>query len=673
MSTEIARLSIVDVLPTPITIPSSVPFQLELLGPAGPKGATGPTGQQGPAGPTGQQGPAGTTGAAGPQGLTGLTGPAGQKGPAGNGLAVIPSRAPGDYDDTASIKAAIVAAGIGGSVELMANTVYTVSAGLTLLTGQRLTGNFATLKRCNQIVTTTTTAMTSGVTTLATVADASAYKVGMQVAFAAQGVARGSLVLYQSLSDIRTITAITGNTLTFNAPPSCNLAIGSTVFSAFETLEVPTDALVEKLVFDGNRANFAFARWEVLGEAMLTAGLSGAAVRDCLFKNAPSEGVSMFGAHGIVDRCRFENLGGNGVHLSDCTNAQVSTCAFINGNLDASTGHRDGAITWSLGVKDAVIRNNWISNFLDGLGGMQAAASSHALFDGNTIRNCTRYGIHISGDITDLAFVNNRIYACGASGATDGGIFVQSGQGYNIRFSGNEVVDCAVSINIAASSTGRWMLDSNTIVGDVILYGLKGMFVRNTVTGRTRIGAVNQAVLDGNLFDRAGVTTSTCLELTWGGNVGLTISNNKIIGGSDGLYCIESATNLVILNNTMLDQYSKGIFIGDVFERPGLIIANNTCRNHASAPTWIGIDVRCVKATIKDNDIAQVAGSPAVGIYLATGTCAGTLLEGNTVRGAYAAGPIVLAASTAGAIVRRNTASLVNNGTGNIVADNTPI
>ena len=83
MSCEIVRLSIVDVTPVSIALPSRSPIRLELLGPAGPQGPAGnpgPTGSSGVTGPQGLTGPAGPKGDAGPAGPTGVTGPTGPQG-----------------------------------------------------------------------------------------------------------------------------------------------------------------------------------------------------------------------------------------------------------------------------------------------------------------------------------------------------------------------------------------------------------------------------------------------------------------------------------------------------------------------------------------------------------------------------------------------------------------
>ena len=58
-------------------------LEIELVGPAGPRGEQGPKGDPGAAGATGAAGPPGAVGATGAQGATGPEGPAGPQGPAG--------------------------------------------------------------------------------------------------------------------------------------------------------------------------------------------------------------------------------------------------------------------------------------------------------------------------------------------------------------------------------------------------------------------------------------------------------------------------------------------------------------------------------------------------------------------------------------------------------------
>lgn len=83
MICEVLRLSILDVAPAAITLPSTGAITLELLGPTGPQGAAGPQGSPGPAGASGPIGPAGPQGPQGLKGDTGNPGPQGSTGPAG--------------------------------------------------------------------------------------------------------------------------------------------------------------------------------------------------------------------------------------------------------------------------------------------------------------------------------------------------------------------------------------------------------------------------------------------------------------------------------------------------------------------------------------------------------------------------------------------------------------
>lgn len=94
-------------------------------------GGVGLTGPTGPTGPTGAIGP---TGAMGPTG-NGITGPAGPEGPIGPGggsnlgpkwvsVATYGAVGNGSTDDTAAIKAALAAAGAGGTVHFPATAAY---------------------------------------------------------------------------------------------------------------------------------------------------------------------------------------------------------------------------------------------------------------------------------------------------------------------------------------------------------------------------------------------------------------------------------------------------------------------------------------------------------------------------------------------------------------------
>jgi Pectate lyase superfamily protein len=110
-----------------------------ITGPTGPQGPTGPageggggtgpggTGPTGPTGPTGSQGPTGPS--AGPTGPTGSQGPIGPGGGSNFGpkwvsVATHGALGNGSTDDTAAIKNAIIAAGVGGTVYFPATAAY---------------------------------------------------------------------------------------------------------------------------------------------------------------------------------------------------------------------------------------------------------------------------------------------------------------------------------------------------------------------------------------------------------------------------------------------------------------------------------------------------------------------------------------------------------------------
>lgn len=127
------------------------------IGPQGSTGATGVTGASGTPGEAGATGSQGPQGASGPQGLQGFTGPSGPSGPQGpsgdsvlgaNWVSVKDHGAAGNSsaDDTAAINAAIMAAGIGGTVFFpRASGAYMVSSPIKPLERQMWVGTHSPL------------------------------------------------------------------------------------------------------------------------------------------------------------------------------------------------------------------------------------------------------------------------------------------------------------------------------------------------------------------------------------------------------------------------------------------------------------------------------------------------------------------------------------------------
>ena len=76
----------------------------------------------------------------------------------------------GTTSDHAKFQTAIADAGVGGAVQLVPGATYLTDRKITLLQGQRLIGNGATLKRKPQVISSTTTGITSGVTNTITLA-----------------------------------------------------------------------------------------------------------------------------------------------------------------------------------------------------------------------------------------------------------------------------------------------------------------------------------------------------------------------------------------------------------------------------------------------------------------------------------------------------------------------
>ena len=141
MICEIVRLSVVDVEPLGVALPSQLPIRLELTGPRGPQGETGLSGDPGAPGATGPQGLQGSTGPAGATGPTGPPGPQGVQGPQGLTGPLGPA---GPQGNVGTQGAAGASGAAYGGTSASTNTIgtglktFTTQAGLAYTAGQRV-------------------------------------------------------------------------------------------------------------------------------------------------------------------------------------------------------------------------------------------------------------------------------------------------------------------------------------------------------------------------------------------------------------------------------------------------------------------------------------------------------------------------------------------------------
>jgi hypothetical protein len=329
----------------------------------------------------------------------------------------------GTTNDSAALLAAITAAGTNGSINLTAGKTYLVDRQIKLLTGQTLVGYGATIKRRAQIISTTTTSITSALTNVITLASGGGalFSVGQTIS-----VFNGANYGTQNV----TISNINGDIVT--TATSFYLSAGSpftgttTVALSFDTLATTDQNNIFGVSVDGNKANWSYYHWEITSEIGINISVGKTLIRDCIVNNAAGEGMQEHSAGSAVGNKYINNTitntNGNGIHLSGSIGTIVSGNYIYNTNLLGTTmGHDGGGITISNLVVDYTITNNFISTGRSGVGEISTSDNSYFSIVGNTIRDMTTYMLEIRGPtvaIVDSLIANNRFYNTTAPAAS---------------------------------------------------------------------------------------------------------------------------------------------------------------------------------------------------------------------------------------------------------------
>lgn len=551
-----------------------------------------------------------------------------------------------------SLSAAIAAAGVGGTLVLQKNATYELSAGLTSLANQRIVGHGATIKRRNQIVTTTMTAMTSGSTTVVTLTSAAGFAVGMQVAFAQQGVARSALVYGSTLSSIRTITAVNGNQITLGAAIDVNVSIGGTCFLTFVSLTLADGATVEGVTFDGNRSNWSYSRWEVTVEASAASTGNNQNFLNCRYVNVPGEAILPYGDDILIQGNRFDAIGGNAIHLSGVVGALITGNIGNNGNIDTAVGHADGFISFSNGNSRVVIDGNKATSFIAGVGAINATDSDVTISD-NDFKTMYCFGIEGGASTFGLTIVGNRIDGVASDTSKKTGIPYYGG----IVMIGLSSADYLIADNVVKNVSGsnkslaismvsgasNLKISDNIFHGDTIVAGAYGASIsHNYIEGRVQVaGIVSKLKINRNTISQPnasqGISTTATVAYD-----GLEIEGNTITGGTNGIDLTASGTSytgVTVVGNKLVDQTNRAInFPACAGTLENIGITDNEIRVGAAAgASFIGIYNSNDKVTVARNRLTNSIGaSSRIALYMAGASTPTLLVLDNEVRDAWA-------------------------------------
>lgn len=529
--------------------------------------------------------------------------------------------------DTDAIAAAITASGAGGAVHFSGGKTYLVDANIAPLDRQTLVGNGAILKRIDQVVTTTADALTAGETYTFTVADASGFRVGMNIIF-------NDGATYDNQG--HTIGAIVDNSITINNALVTSFPNGATVSSGTYVIATHSVGVVIRgFEIDGNRANNAgFVHWELQGGIEVWGDRS--KVEHCYIHDEVCEGIMLGGTASEVTGTTVINCGGNGIHFSGSSAAVVERNYVKNCNLlGTAPGHADGCIIFSNATGDSRVLNNYMENGIAGVGSINSDDNSGVIVSGNIIRNCQA--------VLDMVSFN-----------------AQNGR---VIFAGNECYNSG-SVLVVENATVAQGYDGTagpykTNINDNYFEDCTGRFLR-----------AHSIRLSGNIWNYTLDTTEVVINLE---DVTDFEFDDTVIGGGYGMF-ISTGENMQTrakVGGRFINQYSYGVRsnqAGGVTVDGAVIRAESgkvDAANYAGILLSNDCEAHNCRLDIQSGKCGIQAPSAGTGVN-------GALISGNTIRSAVGIPSVIMFGGSTNNIVVNNFIQqpVSDAGTGNTTTPN---
>jgi hypothetical protein len=470
----------------------------------------------------------------------------------------------GTTDDTIAMQAAFAT---GNHVKLASGKVYLVSAGLVMSPDQKLRGNDATIRRVPQVTTTTTTAITSGVTNSITVAAGTGanFKVGQTIAgFNGVNYTTQNMIIDNIVGDV--ITTHTAFILSAGSPWS-----GSTTIAlSFMVLTSASGSKIYDLEMDGNRANWPRYHWENTVE-IHHSGI-GVTIKNCYLHDLPGEGImeltpgNWLGTGRKYLTNRIVNCNGNGIHLNGGSGTLIHGNTITDCSLDTYMGHVGGCITFSQANEDISILNNYFARARCGVGQISSNFSRKVLIQGNTFEAIQLTSNMVANGITTS-------YAVEVSAST------KDGAVNDISVLGNKFYDCTPVIFLCSytASTAKTITGitkaTNAVVSSTAHGLLPTAYVRfAAVVGMTEINGLYGTVLSVNTNDfTVELDTTAFTAYSSGGTATGAYPTRFNCSGNTMFRCDKGAANTPAANSAIFVNGALTSVVG----MNGLVIANN--------------------------------------------------------------------------------------------------
>lgn len=599
----------------------------------------------------------------------------------------------GTADDTAAIKAAITAAGVGGVIYFTPGKTYIASALLRMLAGQTWMGYGATLKRRNGITTTTTTAIAigdgGGAGKVLTLASTTGLAVGMEVTVTTgpnntdgdynshpiQAIDHTAKTINVGIPFIKAFPA-GGTVVTHHGIISGPLALGGDFTLGVKggddgTADCADGCRVLGLTIDGNRANnTGYAAWQT--SFSLGMYSDGGVVADCRIINSVADGI-ILGGQGATARSNIIlRSGGNAIHLSGLGGGKVTGnyCKDANlanapsggvtwGDPNSGAAHSEGLMTWSAAIYDTLVDGNYFENGRAIFGGIGFGDNSNNIISNNVGIGGTAFAIEANDNngavavpLGNMVITGNRFRDCGGNGlsfnnsTSNAGTETYGSPVERVTIANNELINTKLTIFRGKG----FAVTGNRFVWTAAVVAFAKLMELDRCTDVT---------VKGNLFR--------------GGYTGLGISSSAPAAGATKWLI---GSGILVEGNTLRDQLDGGITVASVngfAYRACTIKGNIVVTTTAQAAGYVGIYASSGWLVEGNNiDIANNRGIRTGGDIIASPTgIPGTVVVGNYVR--TPGESIRIDGGIQSVIVVRNfiTTAVSNaGGAGNTVTDN---
>lgn len=306
------------------------------------------------------------------------------------------------------------------------------------------------------------------------------------------------------------------------------------------------------------------------------------------------DGVTVEGFHliGWQTGVKFRDVDGGHITGNAFTNVSVAAITLesrssnVTISLNDVTRSTTGVhITEATGV---TVADNQLSN-LTGTGIVAERFVTHSRIVGNSVRNASGGGIHLSKS-SRVAVTGNHLDSNGVSGITvteSGRITLGDNWVTNTGGTGIEVIE-SVATRVRNNSVTKSAFNGIAVVGGnrSVTAALENVVVNNTVSG-----AGNSAL---------SVSSTT----------NVTVNANRFVGSGDGIK-LNATRSVSITNNTVTDNRDDGVVLVDTSN--ATVSGNNVSANTDNGIYFLGANNTFARNVISSNGDDGLDGQNARG------------------------------------------------------------